>query len=220
MEMQIRFPDKMDLSDMSKECCSYMKIKQFLSNRLFQQQIEINTLRSKLKYYISRDVENANTMSKLMTQLNYMKKKDRSYSLCSEEAISQEIDDNQSKKAQAENMTFDSKDLIEEINKLTTDKYILFNELNELVIAFKGCNMPKLNSLLIKDKKFNHEEVPIICGLQLNVLSADSELSQIISVAQNRNVKERNKEHIDYYDRLVSEAEKDFCDFIEDRFKD
>lgn len=211
--------NKMDILDMSQECYSYMKIKQFLADRLCQQQIEIDTLRSKLKYYIGKDTENAYLISKMATQLKYLKKKDKSFSLCSEEAISQEIDNGEdAKKNQTETMLV-NEDLIEEINKLTTDKYILFNELNELIMALKKCNLQKLNSLLIKDKEFNQEEIPVICGMQLNVLSADSQLSQIIRVDQSRNLKAINKENLDYYDKLVTEAEKDFYNLIETKFQ-
>lgn len=213
---------KMDISDLSQECYSYMKIKQFLADRLSQQQEEIDTLRRKVKYYIARDVVNKDIIAKLTNQLVYLKRKEGNYSFCSEEAISQDLENESKDKSKKEEIKDDEQsreELHEEINKLTADKYILFNELNELVMGLKRCKLDKLNELLIRSKNHLKDEMPVVNGLQLNVLSAESQLCQIIRMDCKRNINTITQENINYYDTLVKECEKDFTCLLEKKLK-
>lgn len=212
-----------DICDLSQECYSYMKIKQFLADRLTQQQEEIDTLRKKVKYYIARDVINKDVIDKLVNQLGVLKKREGSFSLCSEEAVSEDLEKESKENKKIEEAKAEDQyeeELIEEINKLSVDKFILFNELNELVMGLKRCNLDKLNELLMKDKGFfPQEEMPIINGLQLNVLSAESQLCKIIKKDQKQNNRKITQESINYYDALIKECEREFMALLEKKLQ-
>ena len=69
------------------------------------------------------------------------------------------------------------------ITKLKGEKFLLFNELNELIFSLKFVDMKTLNNyykLLLSEKKLNKEVMPSSLGIKYNVLSVENQLSYIL----------------------------------------
>jgi hypothetical protein len=86
-------------------------------------------------------------------------------------------------KKQMEKMKIQLLEQTLELNKLKSDKFILFNELNEIIQSLRRVDLDLLNNYVknnSKVKTFNKFEMPSAKGLKYNVLSAQCQLGKII----------------------------------------
>jgi len=69
------------------------------------------------------------------------------------------------------------------INKLKSDKFLLFNELNELVHSLKMVDIKTLNKFFKKfnqDRAFTRSEMPYSMGIKYNIMTAQNQLAFLI----------------------------------------
>ncbi len=123
-----------------------------------------------------------------------------------------------------------SKDI--EINKLTTDRFILFTELNELVASLKRVDLNLLNDFYIKNapisinkkrdprSSLSSNDILSSMGIKYNILSAQSELSLLTNknednkkllktnIIINKNSEEKNTPENIFIQNLSSNPNK------------
>lgn len=117
-----------------------------------------------------------------------------------------------------------------DFNKVITEKFILFNELNELVNSIKKTDLNKLNSFYKKNintTTLSKFDMPISRGIKYNVLSAQSQIAKILrsdliskklarindNIESNYDIFEKNQ--IDNYSNMLKKIDEDFDNLIE-----
>jgi hypothetical protein len=65
----------LELEDLTQECYAYMKTKQFMAQRIFEQQEEIETLKSQLFYHSIKHVQMYNWLKHINDQVHSIKVK-------------------------------------------------------------------------------------------------------------------------------------------------
>ena len=262
-KIEFRFhPNKTDIEDLSQECTAYLKTKQFMADRIYQQQEEIDMLKQNVMYHSGKHIQMNEMLSNITEQLeiirpnvNNIKSEEAgthqiNYEDSNEFVVSNELttsfvcddnfenqscgnnnnndnpnknkneeeikvinkatytlgsDDNfispvtqdarrlqQLNEARKENVEYKKElekfkiQLLEqrlELNKIKTDKFILFNELNEVIQSIRRVDLDKLNNFVKTNsnaKNFNKIDMPSAKGLKYNVLSAQCQLGKII----------------------------------------
>jgi hypothetical protein len=202
-----------DQEDLAQECTAYMKTKQFMANRIHEQQEEIDFLKRNLIYQSGQNIQKDIIIQNLREQIQILKKskkieelsilsEDLAHSYVYEDGIDQlksKISDKDGEEKiknkhneETVGNTEIKNDLEElriaylekniELNKVKSDKYILFNELNELVMALKRVDMEKLNSFYKKntENSLSKFEMPIAKGIKFNILSAQSMICKLL----------------------------------------
>lgn len=114
-----------------------------------------------------------------------------------------------------------------QLNKTKSDKFILFNELNEMIMSLKKIDLEKLNSFykVNSDKILNKNEMPIAKGIKYNILSAQSHLCKMMvsdSITKKLNIDEESqneeeklekafdKKQIEISQKILKKNEEDF----------
>jgi len=250
-----------DIEDLSQECIAYLKTKQFMADRIYQQQEEIDMLKQNVMYHSGKHLQMHEMLSNITEQLeiirpnlNNIKAEEAAtdqvnYEDSNDFVVSNELttsfmcDENFENLSYANNNddisakikteeeikginkatnTIDSEEnfispktrdsrrlqqlsearkenveykkeleklkikLLEqtlELNKVKTDKFILFNELNEVIQSIRRVDLDKLNSFVKTNsnaKNLNRIDMPSAKGLKYNVLSAQCQLGKII----------------------------------------
>lgn len=80
-----------ELEDLSQECYAYMKTKQFMAQRIFEQQEEIETVKSQLFYHSVKHVQMYDWLKFINEQLQQIKIK-RSGDNISKEELNLSVD--------------------------------------------------------------------------------------------------------------------------------
>jgi hypothetical protein len=194
--------------DYAHECNAYMEIKHFLSNRITEQEKEIQMLKDLVLYHSSKHMEmyewlkNINNI--LLSKLEPIKKKEKhnlSSLNCSAELIDSislgeepdlpDLDrmvtdlknENLELMKQNEHLKTEicKKDL--NLTKLSAEKVIILNELSELLISLKRIDMDCLNKFYLQNCKSIRDriELPTAIGIKYNIMSAQSQISMINS---------------------------------------
>jgi hypothetical protein len=127
-----------------------------------------------------------------------------------------------------EKMKIENIDNSLEISKLKTDKFILFNELNELVINLKRTDLDKLNDYFKKNISNSSTRIIMPCakGIKYNIMSAHSQISKILftdSVKKKLNKSEIENIHIDMIDQdqmnlyysILNKTEEEFDNLLD-----
>jgi hypothetical protein len=185
--------------DYAQECNSYMEIKHFLSNRISEQDKEIQRLKDLVLYHSTKHIEMYEWLKNINNILETIKPNqkndfDKSLNYSGEfvDSLSISEDGDQlplldlknenlelTKKLEQFNTELTNKNL--QITRLSSEKIILLNELSELLICLKRVDLNTLN-------RFYHEncrrmedklELPTALGLKYNILSAQSQVSQM-----------------------------------------
>lgn len=65
----------LELEDLTQECYAYMKTKQFMAQRIFEQQEEIETLKSQLFYHSTKHVQMYNWLKHVNDQIQIIRHK-------------------------------------------------------------------------------------------------------------------------------------------------
>jgi hypothetical protein len=233
-----------DFQDLSQECTAYMKTKQFMAKRIFQQQEEIEALKLSVLYHSAKHLQLYELIKSLLEQIEAFKKNKNEMIINDELVNSFVMNDDDSKEfgclsyehidknmneiiLKKENLEM-CKDierlnviLLEktlEINKLTSDKFILFNELNELVMSMRKVDLSELNAFYKEHTKmfnFSKLEMPCTKGIKYNILSSQNQLIKIIKgdlIKKKLNSAEPNADtiHLDNYMNILNGMEDDF----------
>jgi hypothetical protein len=245
-------PFHSDLDDLSQECTAYMKTKQFMAKRIHEQQEEIEILKQNV-IYLSGKLFQAEEMVlhmsdqvKLLKESLKIQKPQEEFDLSNSELASSFIYEN-CEESQGEKITpkfFEElkkenfqlrKDLENyriqildstiQLNKTKSDKFILFNELNEMLMSLKKVDLEKLNSFykINSDKILNKNEMPIAKGIKYNILSAQSQLCKMMvtdSVTKKLNFNDNDessredklfdKNQIEISQKILNKNEEDF----------
>lgn len=125
-----------------------------------------------------------------------------------------------------ERLKYELLDKTLEFNKIKSDKFILFNELNELVLTLKRVDLDKLNTFYKKNNtnpSLNKLEMSSSKGIKYNILSAQSHICKILrSDLNNRkmqktesNVNDYDKIQMDNYVNLLKKIEEDFDSLLD-----
>jgi hypothetical protein len=221
-----------DQEDLAQECTAYMKTKQFMANRIHDQQEEIDLLKRNLIYQSGQNIQKDLIIENLREQIQLLKssKKIEELSISSEDLahsfvyedgvdqlkskITEKDIEEKFKNKKSEDLLAISelkKDFEElrisyleknlELNKVISEKFILFNELNELVMSLKRVDMEKLNSFYKKNTENSllKFEMPIAKGIKFNILSAQSMIckllkSDLISKKLNQDITEEKNQ--------------------------
>lgn len=142
-----------------------------------------------------------------------------------------------------EKLKIENLDKTIELNKIKTDKFIIFNELNELVNSLKRVDIDKLNSFYKKNSNslFTKLEMPNSKGIKLNILSAQSQLNKILLsdsikmkiqnnpevAALQKNIDPESsspnqltnnlfeRQQIDFYTEIIKKTEEEFDNLLD-----
>ena len=238
------FNTNSEFEDLSQECTAYMKTKQFMAKRILQQQEEIEALKQSVLYHSAKHIQMYDMMKSLLEQIEALKRNKNEILINDNLVDSFVIDDENSKDygclgyehidKNANEITLKKENLemckdIErlnvilmektlEINKITSDKFILFNELNELVMSMKKVDMNELNAFYKSHTKtmyFGKLEMPCTKGIKYNVLSSQSQLikvikSDLIKKKLNGVADEGEKINLDNYLNILNSMDDDF----------
>jgi len=233
----------LELEDLSQECYAYMKTKQFMAQRIFEQQDEIESIKSQLFYHTIKHVQMYDWLKFVNQQLQQIKLKkeaentvkvdldvseDLAHSFVYEQAQNErtpipekktipktlsnlslkdtEVDylkqtintlknENLDLRRENEMLRVESLEKNLTMTKLRSEKFILFNELNELTKSLKMVDQRLLNkfykshtSHLKLDKSF----MPSSLGLKYNIVSVQNQLSYLMhsDLISNKNFSE------------------------------
>jgi hypothetical protein len=231
-----------DFEDLTQECTAYMKTKLFMAKRILQQQEEIEMLKQSVLYHSGKHIQLYDILKNLQEQIDSIKKDNNN--LSNDDLVNSFVYGDDSKEYGClgyENMDKNNNELqlkkenIEmckelerikiilmektlEINKLKSDKFILYNELNELVNSMKKVDLNKLNNFYknnLNNNNFTKLEMPSSKGIKYNILSSQSHLIKIIKGDIIKRKLENNEENndkieIDYYSNILKNMEDDF----------
>lgn len=135
-----------------------------------------------------------------------------------------------------EKLRIDILDKSIEMNKVKTDKFILFNELNELVQSLRRTDLEKLNTYYKKNiiSSVSKFEMPTAKGIKYNILSAQSQLSKILhtdsinkklnkqEIPINFDLNEKpfeketiEKQQMDYFSNILKSTEEEFDNLLD-----
>jgi len=130
-----------------------------------------------------------------------------------------------------EKLNIDLLDRTHELNKIKSDKFILFNELNELVNNLRRTNLDKLNAYFKtnSDTYVTKNNMPSAKGIKYNILSAQSQISKILhtdSITRKLNKVEDsgsnnddqilvNKQQMKDLDSILTKTEADFDSLLD-----
>jgi hypothetical protein len=245
LEKNIEFkiiPSHKDVDDLSQECTAYMKTKQFMAKRIYQQQEEIEALKQNIIFHSGKHIEmyemlkNMNEQMDLVKEslniqniVNYkgkenfdlnmglshediatsficegvevnnfespIKNKHKKTNFESPLIIAHEGTKQSSELSAVKNENIELKKEIErlkiqlldqtlDMNRVKTDKFILFNELNELISSLRRVDIDKLNNFVktnVNNKPLNYRfDMPISKGVKYNILSAQCQIGKIL----------------------------------------
>jgi len=226
-------PTRIDVEDLSQECTAYMKTKQFMANRIHQQQEEIDMLKQHIIYHSGREIQMYEMIKTLSEEIEMLKKiknvhkeKGKDDSLCDNEdnagvslsddfatslicdekdhlitgyetinaVTHQDKRPEEIKMLKEENLDLQKENeklslqILEntlEINKVKSDKFILFNELNELIMSLKKINIDELNEFYKKhrdSRTLTKSDMPLSKGIKYNILSAQSQITKLLRI--------------------------------------
>ena len=114
-----------------------------------------------------------------------------------------------------EKLKIDILDKTIELNKTKSDKFVLFEELNELVLSLRRTDIDKLNQFYkksINNKNLNKFEMPTAKGIKYNILSAQSQIAKILktdSITKKLNKSDDNLPNIDNLNINQHQTEED-----------
>jgi hypothetical protein len=245
-------PFHSDLDDLSQECTAYMKTKQFMAKRIHEQQEEIEILKQNV-IYLSGKLFQAEEMVlhmsdqvKLLKESSKIQKPQEEFDLSNSELASSFIYENCEEnndpkitpkffeelkkenfelRKDLENYRIQILDSTIQLNKTKSDKFILFNELNEMLMSLKKVDLEKLNSFykINSDKILNKNEMPIAKGIKYNILSAQSQLCKMMvtdSITKKLNINDNeessrgdklfDKNQIEISQKILKKNEEDF----------
>ncbi len=125
------------------------------------------------------DLSNEDIASSFVYEENYGEVPTKISTAYNEELIKKE---NSELKREVEKSRIEILDRNIQLNKTKSDKFILYNELNELVMSLRRIDVDKLNSFYKKNTEntLNKNEMPIAKGIKFNVLSAQSQLCKMM----------------------------------------
>jgi hypothetical protein len=245
--------NKYSQEDYAQECKAYMDIKQFLSNRITEQDKEIKLLKDLVFYHSSKHIEmyewlnNINNMisnkgNPADVNINKMaKKKDHrslnssedfvdSLSFVDDDIVSEENLDkllndlkNENLELTKKNEILNSELLIKnlELTKLSTDKCILFNELTELINSLKRIDMNLLNKFYRDNSNpVRHgNEIASALGIKYNIMSTQSQLSNLISKDLENRRMEKLRDNVGEYEKTNINSDK-YMSILQEYIKD
>jgi hypothetical protein len=226
--------------DYVQECNSYMEIKYFLSNRISEQEREIQRLKDMVLYHSTKHIEmyewikNINNL--LQRGVHNDKPLNKSLNFSGEFvdslSISEENNENDkdrfttdlknenlklTKKLEVANMELINKNLT--ISRLQSEKIIVLGELNELLVSLKRVDLNSLNRFYLENCKNDRIELPNALGLKYNILSAQSQVAQINANDYEMHYKENDYIDIEKYCSLLRSYTQDFKDAIDKNTK-
>jgi len=220
----------LELEDLTQECYAYMKTKQFMAQRIFEQQDEIEDIKNQLFYHSIKHVQMYDWLKFVNEQLQQIKQRKDSEKANKEDldvsnelassflieqnlTISPDVKKNNIAKhtsnkslnnAEIENLKQvinslknENLDLRKEnemlrvenleknlsISKLRSEKFILFNELNELTNSLKKVDLKHLNKFYknyTSNLKLTKSFMPSSLGIKYNILSVQNQLSYLM----------------------------------------
>jgi hypothetical protein len=243
------FPLHIDLDDLNQECTAYMKTKQFMAKRIVQQQEEIEQLKQALIYHSGKHLQTFDLLKNMQEQFDLLKelKKEKPLDLSNEEIVNSFICPEDSKEYGVDNFNYSNdrnfndlalrKENIDltkelerlrvtvlektlEINKLRSDKFLLHNELSELLNSLKKVDMDKLNNFYkhnLNGHVVTKSDLPSIKGVKYNIMSAQSQLVKILKsdliktrLETDDKVKDENKIQLNHYNDVLKSIDNDF----------
>jgi len=216
-----------DTESLKQECYGYLKTKQFMAERIFEQQREIEALKNQVFFHSIKHIQMYDWLKFMNDQLKLFsqqkkEKVDQNLNNELENSFIYEIDefDTTGKKMKSpspktllnnKNLQNENEELTKAINMLKTenvelkkqneilkienleknlllnktksDKFVLFNELNELVHSIKTIDIKLLNKFYKKynqDKVFTRNEMPYSMGIKYNIITAQNQLAFLI----------------------------------------
>jgi hypothetical protein len=237
-----KIPCLTDTDDLAQECTAYMKTKQFMAKRIVQQQEEIELLKQNVIYHCGKHMEMYDMLKNMQEQLDLLgsvkrEKLDLSnddmansfiYEDSKEYGFVEEKNSNDlalrkenielTKEIERMKLTLLERTL--EISKLRSDKFQLYNELNELVLSLKRVDLDKLNAFYKKNitsPLISRNEMPTAKGVKYNIMSAHSQICKILKsdvIKSKLNLDDKmgseDKLQLDMYNNILKSVDNDF----------
>jgi hypothetical protein len=240
-----RIPYLSEFDDLTQECTAYMKTKQFMAKRIVQQQEEIEILKQNVIYHCGKHMEMYDMLKNMQEQLELLKdikhekldisnddlvnsfvypEDSREYGVIPAEKNSNDLSlkkENIELTKEVERLKVALLEKSLDNSKLRSDKFQLYNELNELVLSLKRVDLDKLNTFykknLIGPTTVTKSDMPIAKGVKYNIMSAHSQICKILKsdlikskLHQDDKVKPEEKLQLEQYNSILKSVDNDF----------
>lgn len=185
--------------DLAQECNAYMEIKHFMSQRILEQEEEMEQLKTNLLYHSGKHIEMYDWIKNINENLNSLNiRKDSGLNFSGDIIDSINCDDNNINNFNNSELLLKNEnlDLIKQnealrteiatknlqISKLSSEKLMLINELIELMISLKRVNLNSLNKFFMENSEEVKDRIQITSalGLKYNILSAQHQISCLV----------------------------------------
>jgi hypothetical protein len=239
-----------ELEDLAQECNAYMKIKDFMSKRIIELENEVDHLKLELSGQVVKNVElyewlkNINeNMSRINCEKHEKKKNSEDdelnfsgefvESMNIHEDINKEIkDDTKRDFLQLKNENIElikqnellrngllHKDIT--INRISTDKFIILNELNELVSSLSRIDLKLLNEFYQNnvDLKANKIPLPTVMGIRYNIMSALSTLGTLYEEKQINTEEVKHLNNVNFSNKIFKFYQEEFEKALNENLK-